>query len=94
MVNESVFNLSTVHDRVHGVTTQPASRIFSQTWAGEHRQSFEFFVFEPHLEEGIAPAILQELEAKNIRVIYVDRRQGSSPRMFTFSSHDAGPLPE
>jgi hypothetical protein len=82
--------------RIEGLTSQPIvlHGFFSQTWAGEHRQSFEFFVFEPHLEEGIAPAILQELEAKNIRVIYVDRRQGSSPRMFTFSSHDAGPLPE
>jgi hypothetical protein len=81
--------------RIEGLTSQPIvlRGFFSQTWNGSHRQSFEFYLFEPHLEEGIAPSTLRELEAKNIRIIYVDKRQDSTPRMFTFSTHNAGPLP-
>ena len=41
----------------------------------------------------MAPAILQELEAKNIRMIYVENYVQGSRRMFTYSTHDAGPLP-
>jgi len=82
--------------RISGLTSRPIvlHGFFSQSWNGDHRQANEYYVFEPHLEEGIDPALLQELEAKNIRMIYMEKnREEGTYRMFTFSTHDAGPSP-
>ncbi len=81
--------------RISGLTSQPMvlRGFFSQSWNGDHRQAHEYYLFEPHLEEGIDPALLQELEAKKIRMIYVEKDQTGTSRMFTFSTHDAPPLP-
>jgi hypothetical protein len=84
--------------RINGLTSQPIvlRGFFSQTWNSGHRQYSENFLFEPHLEDGIDPAILQELEAKDIRMIYVEINDPMFTtginRMFTFSSHAAGPI--
>jgi hypothetical protein len=83
--------------RINGLTSQPIvlRGFFSQTWYSGHRQDAEWFLFEPHLEEGIDPALLQELEAKNIRMIYVEMTNDDTTEpnsMGTFSTHAAGPL--
>jgi len=82
-----------------GLTSRPLvlRGFFSQTWHGNHRQVVEWFVFEPHLEEGIEPDLLQELEAKDIRMIYLEMINDSSfpgtNRMVTFSTRAGGPWP-
>ncbi|MFO0724078.1 MAG: hypothetical protein U1E65_09865 [Myxococcota bacterium] len=43
----------------------------SQTYRPEHHNFGESFLFEPRLEEGIDPAVVQELEAAGIRAIHV-----------------------
>ena len=40
------------------------------------------------------PVLLQELEAKDIRLIFVVKNETAPNRMFTFSTHDGGPLPD
>ena len=85
--------------RIEGLTSRPLllRGFFSQSWSGAHRQYAENFLFEPHLEEGMDVALLQELEAKNIRMIYVEVIRwpdfvSGTNRMVTFSTHDgAGP---
>lgn len=54
---------------IAGVTTQPIDLegYFSQTYRPEHHNFSENFLFDPHLEPGIAPALLAELDAKGIR---------------------------
>ncbi len=42
----------------------------AQTYHPGHHNFFEEFIFDPHLEPGIAPAILSELSARNIRALY------------------------
>ncbi len=85
--------------RIVGLTTQPIvlHGFFSQSWTAAHRQSIEWYLFEPHLEPGLDPETLRELEAKNIRLIHVEKRASDSTpftyRLFTFPTHDAGPLP-
>jgi len=84
--------------RITGFTSQPIvlRGFFSQSWYSGHRQYVEHFLFEPHLEEGIAPALLQELEAKNIRMIYLymaNEDISSTNSLVTFSSRALGPFP-
>jgi hypothetical protein len=44
---------------------------YSQTYTPEHHNRTEYFLFEPRLEPGIAPAILAELRVLNVRFIHV-----------------------
>lgn len=59
--------------QIEGLTTQPIvlRDYYSQTYRPEHHNFSENFIFEPAMEPGLAPAILNELAAKNIRYIYV-----------------------
>jgi hypothetical protein len=84
--------------RISGLTSEPIvlRGFFSQTWYSGHRQYSEWFLFEPHLEEGISPALLRELEAKDIRLIFLQMANedtASTNRLVTFGTHAAGPLP-
>ncbi|MBN2138956.1 MAG: hypothetical protein JW720_14200 [Sedimentisphaerales bacterium] len=58
---------------ITGYTTEPIvlQGWYSQTYRPEHHNFAENFIFEPQLEPGISPAILTELRARNIRMIYV-----------------------
>ncbi|HXI52205.1 MAG TPA: PEP/pyruvate-binding domain-containing protein [Candidatus Saccharimonadales bacterium] len=84
---------------ISGLTSRPLvlRGYFSQTWSGGHRQTAESFLFEPHLEEGIDSDLLQELEAKHIRMIYLlminDPVITATNRVLTFSTRAGGPLP-
>jgi hypothetical protein len=83
--------------RISGYTSQPIvlRGYFSQTWYSGHRQEVEYYLFEPHLEEGIDPAVLQELETKNIRLIFL-RIWPDYPvdnKLATFSTAELDPVP-
>jgi len=84
---------------IAGLTSRPLvlRGYFSQTWHGGHRQEAEAFLFEPHLEEAIDPDLLQELEAKDIRMIYLlminDPVINATNKMVTLSARPGGPLP-
>jgi len=59
--------------RITGLTAQPIvlKGYYSQTYRPGHHNFWEEFIFEPALEPGMASEILQELESKKIRRIYV-----------------------
>jgi hypothetical protein len=61
-----------VETRITGLTTQPIvlHGYYSQTFHPFHHNFGEEFLFEPRLEPGISQSILDELEAKNIQLIY------------------------
>ena len=65
-----VVNVSTT---ITGYTTTPIelTGYYSQTYRPEHHNVTEHFLFEPRLEPGISQTILDELEAKNIRLIHM-----------------------
>jgi hypothetical protein len=58
--------------RIEGLTTQPIvlRGYYSQTYRPGHHNFVESFLFEPRLEPGLAPTILDELRSKNIQQIY------------------------
>ncbi|MGQ9650884.1 MAG: PEP/pyruvate-binding domain-containing protein [Phycisphaerae bacterium] len=74
-----------VETRIYGYTSSPIilHSPYSQTYRPEHHNFSEHFLFEPRLEPGISPSILQELRSKNIRVIYVYRPSSGSPTFTT-----------
>jgi hypothetical protein len=43
---------------------------FSQTYRPEHHNFGENFIFDPHLEEGLDPAILAEWDARGIQALF------------------------
>jgi len=57
---------------IQGLTVEPIilQGDYSQTYRPGHHNFFEQFLFEPGLESGLAPQILDELYAQNIRQIY------------------------
>ncbi|HUT46228.1 MAG TPA: PEP/pyruvate-binding domain-containing protein, partial [Sedimentisphaerales bacterium] len=57
---------------IEGYTTEPVvlHGWYSQTYRPEHHNFSEHFIFEPRLEPGISGQILNELEAKNLRLIH------------------------
>ena len=57
---------------IEGYTTEPIvlHGWYSQTYRPEHHNFSEHFIFEPRLEPGISGQILNELEAKNLRLIH------------------------
>jgi len=58
--------------RIEGLTTEPIvlTGFFSQSVGGGAHLCPKYFLFEPQLEPGISQQILDELRAKNIRLIY------------------------
>lgn len=61
-----------VETTIKGYTTDPIvlTGDFSQTYRPEHHNFSEHYLFEPQLEEGIPQQQLDELAAKDIRLIY------------------------
>jgi hypothetical protein len=58
---------------IEGLTAAPITLRgeYSQTYRPGHHNFSEEFIFEPALEEGINPSVLQELDAANVQLIYV-----------------------
>ena len=58
---------------ITGLTTSPIELrgYFSQTYRPGHHNFTEEFLLEPRLEEGISSVILSELEALDIKQIYL-----------------------
>lgn len=57
---------------IEGLTTEPIvlRGYYSQTYRPEHHNLKENFLFEPRLEPGISQAILDQLQAQDIRFIH------------------------
>jgi hypothetical protein len=71
---------------IQGLTTQPIvlTGYYSQTYRPGHQNLLEQFLFEPYLESGIAPQILDELREKNVSLIYfVSHSDQSSSQIIT-----------
>ncbi|MGK4005826.1 PEP/pyruvate-binding domain-containing protein [Sorangium sp. So ce1036] len=62
-----------VETRIEGLTSSPIvlRAYHAQTYRPQHHNFSEDFIFEPRLEPGLDPALLAELEAKDIRLIYL-----------------------
>ena len=60
-----------VETRLTGLVSQPIvlHSDYAQTYHPGHHNFVEDFVFDPHLEPGLDPAILAELTARNIRAV-------------------------
>lgn len=58
---------------IEGYTSEPIvlSGYYSQTYCPEHHNFSEHFLFEPQLEPGISQNILDELRARDIRLIHL-----------------------
>ncbi|HYG34008.1 MAG TPA: hypothetical protein VEC99_04445, partial [Clostridia bacterium] len=69
-----------VETRISGLTTEAIvlTNYYSQTYGSLNHNNFELFVFEPGLEPGLSPATLNELNAKNIQLIYLRTEAGRS----------------
>jgi len=67
-----------VETTVTGLTSAPLRLAgdFSQTYHPGHHNFYEEFLFDPHLEPGIDPALLAELVGKGIRAICVGSSYG------------------
>jgi len=76
-----------VQTKVTDLTSAPIilTNYFSQTYSTSRHNFYEYFVFEPRLEPGISPAILAELEALDIRSIYVSFQHFPYPSSASFS---------
>lgn len=70
-----------------GITSQPIvlRGYYSQTYRPQHHNFSEDFLFEPRLEPGIDPALIAELESKNIRQIWVHWEAFPEPLPSTIS---------
>lgn len=64
---------SWVETVIEGYTAEPIvlHGYYSQTYGPMHHNFSEHFLFEPRLEPGISPSILQQLGARNIRLIHL-----------------------
>ncbi|MHC4745677.1 MAG: PEP/pyruvate-binding domain-containing protein [Planctomycetota bacterium] len=58
---------------IYGLTSEPIvlEGYYSQTFRPEHHNISEHFLFEPRLEPGISQAVLDELSARDIRLIHL-----------------------
>ncbi|WP_437815570.1 PEP/pyruvate-binding domain-containing protein [Sorangium sp. So ce1078] len=76
-----------VETRIEGLTSSPIvlKGYHAQTYRPAHHNFSEDFIFEPRLEPGVDPALLDELEAKDIRLIYIRTSDipGMLPQMWT-----------
>jgi hypothetical protein len=64
-----------------GVTATHLEGYFSQTYRPEHHNFTEGFLFDPHLEEGIAPGVLDAWDAAGIQVLVVPAGFDAPPFM-------------
>jgi hypothetical protein len=79
---------SWVETIIEGYTTEPIvlHGWYSQTYRPEHHNFSEHFMFEPKLEPGISESILEELAAKDIRLIHLFHER-SSPQLSILTTY-------
>lgn len=60
---------------ITGLTTDPIvlTGYYSQTYRPGHHNFTNEYIFDPWLEPGIAASILAELQAANVRLLYIDQ---------------------
>ncbi len=75
--------LSFVQTQITGLTSEPLvlTNYFSQTYGAFHHNFYEEFIFEPRLEPGVSPSLLEELNTANIQLLYVFS-EGNRPLRF------------
>ena len=73
-----------VETRITGLTANPIvlTNYYSQTYGAHVHNYMEEFLFEPRLEPGLPPATLAELNAANIKQIYVSAGGGRAGLFF------------
>jgi hypothetical protein len=78
---------------IEGLTSEPIvlRGDYSQTYKPEHHNFGEHFIFEPRLEDGISPALLNELRLKDIRLILMN--MGWEDGSVIFYGFDKGMAP-
>ncbi|MCL5098299.1 MAG: hypothetical protein M1608_12390, partial [Candidatus Omnitrophica bacterium] len=66
------------HTAITGLLSAPLELrgYYSQSAKAGHKYRYQYFIYEPELEPGLPAQQLQELQTKNIRLIYVERRLG------------------
>ncbi|WP_433931109.1 PEP/pyruvate-binding domain-containing protein [Sorangium cellulosum] len=77
-----------VETRIEGLTSSPIvlKGYHAQTYRPQHHNAEEDFVFEPRLEPGLDPALVAELEAKDIRLIYIRMSPDTASSMWTLDA--------
>lgn len=79
-----------VETRIEGLTSRPIvlKGYHAQTYRPAHHNFSEDFIFEPRLEPDMDPALLAELEEKDIRLIYVRTSdiEGVPPGIWTLDA--------
>jgi hypothetical protein len=75
-----------VETRITGLTAQPVTLRgeYSQTYRPGHHNFHEEFIFDPHLEPGLDPALLANLRARNIRGLLATRGNGDTIQLWGF----------
>lgn len=76
-------------------TTEPIilQEYYSQTYGPEHHNFAEHFLFEPQLESGISQSILDELQAQDIRLIYLGFSIGGGSKITTYGFENESFIP-
>lgn len=71
---------------ITGLTAQPVTLRgeYSQTYRPGHHNFYEEFIFDPHLEPGLDPALLADLRARNIRGLLATRGNGDTIQLWGF----------
>jgi hypothetical protein len=78
---------------IEGLTAEPIvlEGYWSQTYRPEHHNVVEHLLFEPRLEPGISPTVLDELKGKDIRFIHaiINHQEGGQSALLTYGSDAA-----
>jgi hypothetical protein len=79
-----------IETRITGLTSRPLvlRDEFAQTYRPGHHNFTEDFLFDPHLEPGLDPALLAELRARNIRGLAARAGLGETPEFWLWGLDD------
>ncbi len=79
-----------IETRLTGLTSRPLvlRDEFAQTYRPGHHNFTEDFLFDPHLEPGLDPALLAELRARNIRGLAVRVGTGETAEFWLWGLDD------
>lgn len=79
-----------IETRIAGLTSRPVvlRGEFAQTYLPGHHNFTESFLFDPHLEPELAPALRDELRARNIRGLVARVGLGEKPELWLWGLDD------